>query len=317
MTDHFKTFAVVNPHSANGRTGKRWPQIAEALRAAIGAFDHAMTTRPMQAPDLTREALQKGYEMIVSVGGDGNNNEVINGFFSDGKTINSEAVFAVIPGGTGGDLARILGVRRMALEDVVRTLQGREATRSDVGRVKCAGHDGKPVLRYFINIADLGIGGESVAVVNNTTKAFGGFMSFLIGALRATLAYNNRHVRFSVDDGPVEEGKYYLITAALGKYFGGGMQVAPLSVHNDGLFDIMVLGDMTFMENLKMATLIYSGKHLTLPKIKRLQGKKLYAESNEKVYLDVDGEQPGFLPATFEILPGMVRMKQLQSDKEI
>jgi len=312
MSEHFKTFAVVNPHSANGRTGKRWPEIAAAMRAAIGPFDHAMTERPMHAPDITREALRKGYEMIVGVGGDGNNNEVINGFFDGGKAINPEAVFAVIPGGTGGDLARILGVRGISLEEVVNTLKGREATRSDVGRVTLTGHDGKPAIRYFINIADLGIGGEAVAVVNKTTKAFGGFMSFLIGSLRATLAYRNRHARFSVDDGPVEEGKYYLVTAALGQYFGGGMRVAPLAVHNDGLLDIMVLGDMSFMENLKLATLIYSGKHLSLPKIKRLQGKKLYAESNEKVYLDVDGEQPGVLPATFEILPGMVRMKQLR-----
>jgi YegS/Rv2252/BmrU family lipid kinase len=311
MDEHFKTFAVVNPHSANGRTGKKWPQLADLIRHEIGTFDFALTSRPMEAPDITREALGKGYEMVVSVGGDGNNNEIINGFFDGDKPINPDAAFAVVPGGTGGDLARILGVRGIPMEDVVKTLRGRDATRSDAGRVMNTGLDGKPQKRYYINIADLGIGGEAIVVVNKTTKALGGFMSFLIGSTRATLAYHNRYVKYRVDDGPEEEGRFYLITAALGQYFGGGMQVAPLSVHNDGLFDIMVLGDMSFMENVKLGTKIYTGKHLSMSKVKRLQGKKLYAESNEKVFIDIDGEEGGILPATFEILPGAVRMKQL------
>lgn len=312
MGDNFKTFVVVNPNSANRRTGKRWQQIAQAIKNAIGTFDFALTTRPMEAPDITRGALAKGYEMIVSVGGDGTNNEVINGFFDNRKPINPEAVFAVIPGGTGGDLARILGVRGIPIEDVANTLKGRDALLSDAGVVRLISHDGKEIERYFINIADLGIGGETVALVNRTTKAFGGKMSFFIGSLRATLAYRNRHVRFSIDDGETREGKFYLIACALGQYFGGGMRIAPLAVHNDGLLDFMIVGDTTFLENVKLGTKIYSGAHLDMPKVERLQGGKLYAESDEKVYVDIDGEQPGILPATFEILPRTVRMKQLK-----
>lgn len=313
MSGNFKTFVVVNPNSANRRTGKKWQQIAQAIKNAIGVFDFALTTRPMEAPDITRNAIAKGYEMIVSVGGDGTNNEVINGFFDNRKPLNPQAVFAVIPGGTGGDLARILGVRGVSVEEAAATLKGREAVRSDAGVVKLISHEGREVERYFINIADLGIGGETVAVVNRTTKAFGGKVSFFIGSLRATLAYRNRRVRFSIDDGEMREGKFYLIASALGQYFGGGMRIAPLAVHNDGLFDFMIVGDTTFLENVKLGTKIYSGAHLQMPKVERLQGKKLYAESDEKVYIDIDGEQPGILPATFEILPQTVRMKQLKA----
>ncbi len=313
MNENFKTLAVVNPQSANGRTGKNWPKIATVVRDAIGPFDFALTTRPMEAPDLAREALAKGYEMIVAVGGDGNNNEVINGFFDEDEPINPEAAFAVIPGGTGGDLARILGVQGISCREVAETLRGRDAVRSDAGKVTFIDHDGKEAVRYFINIADLGIGGETVAIVNRTTKAFGGRMSFLIGSVRGTLAYRNRHVRYRIDDGPQIEGKFYMITAALGQYFGGGMQSAPLAVHNDGLFDIMVLGDLSFGEILKLGTRIYKGGHIGMDKVERFQGKKLTAVSDEKVFLDVDGEQPGVLPATFDILPGAVRMKQLKA----
>lgn len=313
MTEHFKTFVVVNPHSANGRTGKRWEQISDALRAAIGTFDSAMTSRPMEAPDIAREAICKGYEMIVSVGGDGNNNEVVNGFFDGENAINKDAVFAVIPGGTGGDLARILGVRGVSLEECVNTLKGRDALRSDAGRVRFMSHSGKEDTRYFINIADAGIGGEVVAIVNRTTKFFGGKASFFIGSLRGSLSYRNRQMKFSVDGGPEKDGKFYMIAAALGQYFGGGMRAAPASVHNDGLFDIMLFGDMSFMETLKLGIKIYSGSHMTMDKIERVQGKILKISSDEKVYLDIDGEQPGVLPATFEILPGSLRMKQLRA----
>jgi len=311
MTENFKTFLVVNPHSANGRTGRNWPKIAATVRDAIGAFDFALTTRPMQAPELTRQALAKGYEMIVAVGGDGNNNEVINGFFDNDKPINPEAVFAIIPGGTGGDLARILKVRGLPYSEVVKTLKGRNAVRSDSGKVTHIDHGGKEVVRYYINIADLGIGGTVVEIVNRTTKALGGKVSFYIGSLRGTIAYHNKHVKYRIDDGPEQEGKFYLIAAAIGQYFGGGMQIAPLSVHNDGLLDIMLLGDMSFVETLKLSGKIYKGQHLNMDKVQRLQGKKLVATSEEKVYIDVDGEQPGILPATFEIMPGSVRMKQL------
>jgi len=314
MGENFKTFCVVNPHSANGRTGKNWPKLADAVRETIGAFDYALTSRPMEAPDITRKALAKGYEMIVAVGGDGNNNEVVNGFFDGEKQINPEAVFAIIPGGTGGDLARLLGVRNLPARRIAQTLTGRNAVVTDVGKLYFTNHDGNREMRYFINIADLGIGGETVAIVNRTTKALGGRMSFLIGSLRGTLAYRNRHVVYSIDDGPEKEGRFYMIAAALGQYFGGGMWAAPSSVHNDGLFDILIIGDISLVETVKLGTKIYKGAHLTMAKVELVRGKKITARSDEKVYLDMDGEQPGILPATFEIRPQSIRMKQLKPE---
>lgn len=311
--DNFKTFVVVNPHSANGRTGKRWPAISAAIKEAIGPFDYSLTNKPMQAPDLTREALQNDYEMIVAVGGDGNNNEVINGFFDNDKPINPEAVFAIVPGGTGGDLARILGVRNIKIDKVAETLKGRDAVPSDAGKLTFIDHSDNEVSRYFINIASFGLGGEVDAIVNSSSKALGGKLSFLLGGLRGFIRYKNKKVKFSVDDGPEREEKIYIVSVALGQYYGGGMQAAPNSIHNDGLFDIVVFGDFTFTDSLKLQNKIYKGAHLDMPKVDVSRGKKLVATSDETVLLDVDGEQPGRLPATFEIIPGTVRMKQLKA----
>jgi len=222
-------------------------------------------------------------------------------------------VFAIVPGGTGGDLARILGVRNIKIDKVAETLKGRDAVPSDAGKLTFIDHSDNEVSRYFINIASFGLGGEVDAIVNSSSKALGGKLSFLLGGLRGFIRYKNKKVKFSVDDGPEREEKIYIVSVALGQYYGGGMQAAPNSIHNDGLFDIVVFGDFTFTDSLKLQNKIYKGAHLDMPKVDVSRGKKLVATSDETVLLDVDGEQPGRLPATFEIIPGTVRMKQLKA----
>src|SRR5882724_5849743 len=104
-----KTFLVVNPQSGNGDTGKRWAELGAKVKQAIPDSDHAFTNAPMHAVSLAREALGKGYKCIVAVGGDGTINEVVNGFFDGGKTIDPDAVLAVLPRGTGGDFRKTFG----------------------------------------------------------------------------------------------------------------------------------------------------------------------------------------------------------------
>src|SRR5690349_3585218 len=101
-----KTFFVVNPQSANGQTGRKWAELSARLASVLGSFGHAFTARPMDAAAHAAKALDEGYECVVAVGGDGTINEVVNGFFRDGKAIRSDAVLGVLPRGTGGDFKR-------------------------------------------------------------------------------------------------------------------------------------------------------------------------------------------------------------------
>src|SRR5262249_61374666 len=108
-----RTFLVVNPQSAGGATGRRWPEIrAEVLRAVGDGAQHAFTERPMHAAALTAEALKSGFRRIVAVGGDGTLNEVVNGFFQDGNGAPADACLALVPRGTGGGVPRALGPDR-------------------------------------------------------------------------------------------------------------------------------------------------------------------------------------------------------------
>ena len=104
----------------------------------------------------------------------------------------------------------------------------------------------------------------------------------------------------------------FAIYLALGEYAGGGMRFAPGSRPDEGFFDIIVAGDLSPLGALRYTLRTYRGEHLSLPRVQRFWGQKLEAESPDRVFLDLDGENPGFLPAVFEIRPGMIRLKQLK-----
>ena len=125
-----RTFLVVNPKSASGETGRRWPEIhAEVLRT-LGEADHAFTERPMHAAELTATALRDGYRRIVAIGGDGTVNEVVNGFFRHPGGVPPDARLALIPRGTGGDFRRTFGLEGGLREACSRLSTSREGSAS-------------------------------------------------------------------------------------------------------------------------------------------------------------------------------------------
>ena len=306
--DHFRTVAVVNPNSANGRTGKDWPQIEKAIRRAIPDVEVVMTDAPGDATEKTRKALNDGFEMVVSVGGDGTNNEVVNGFFTKGKPVKGKAVFGVLSRGTGSDLIKTLGIPK-AYEESAPRLAGRDTAPLDVGKMTYVTHAGRTAVRYFINIASFGIGGDVDRRVNETTKFFGGKASFLWASLMGLLRWTNKPVTIRIDDGEPEDLRMFSGVVANGQYFGGGMWVAPQAKMDDGRFDVVLMGDLSRAEVMTSMTRIYKGRHFPHPKVRYTNARVVRAESDAEVLIDLDGEQPGRLPATFEILPGAIRIK--------
>ena len=238
MSQHLKTFCVVNPNSANGSTRRLWPEIHTRIQAAIGEVGVGLTEAPGHATELARQALEQGYEQIVAVGGDGTNNEVVNGFFrQDGTPLAPEAVFAFVTRGTGGDFRRIFGFD-LELQTFVDNLAGRDAPRADVGRLQFRDHDGQRAVRYFINIASFGIGGLVDEKVNAASKVLGGKASFMIATVKALLQYRNQTVRMVADDGEPRTLKVNNVAVANGQYFGGGMWIAPMARIDDGWLEV-------------------------------------------------------------------------------
>lgn len=309
MDQTFKTMVVVNPNSSNGRTGKQWDPIHEALKDKLGTFDFVMTEERGHATPLTAQALGDGYEMIVSVGGDGTHNEVVNGFFTPDGPVNSDAVFAPVTSGTGGDFRKTFGVDKGPFAAIQR-LGGEDTRRIDVGRFSFLEHEGVQKVAHFVNILSFGIGGLVDHMVNTTTKALGGKTSFFIATLRALARFKAQEVTLTLDDGEPFTTTIHNVAVANGQYFGGGMQVAPDAQPDDGLFDVVSFENMSTMQFMGMGSSIYKGTHVQHKNVLVRRAKKLVAQSPDPaVLLDVDGEQLGVLPITIENLEQALRLK--------
>lgn len=309
-----KPVFIVNPNSANGSTRKEWPAIEALARRVFPSLRVAFTSKPFEAPDLARAALRDGADLVVSVGGDGTHNEVVNGFFEGDEIVRPGAALAVLSRGTGGDFRRTLGLGRCVGKEMAAAVEQLAACRlapCDVGRLEYTADDGSLRVRRFINIASFGIGGEVDRRVNESSKALGGKVSFLIGSVKASLAYKNRRVRVLVDGAPFVEGPIYSVAVANGKYFGGGMMMAPGAEIDDGFFDVVACGDFTFGESLQLGRTVYKGRHVAMPKVRQTRARSVVATSDETVLLDVDGEAPGRLYAKFDLIAAPIRVLRI------
>ncbi len=297
-----KIVFIVNPHSGNGSTGRKWADIHAAAESRLGTFTSCMTSGPGDATRIARSHLLDGAEVIVCVGGDGTLNEVVNGFMDEDGPIRKDAILGFIPKGTGCDFVRTTAIPR-GIEESLDTIRCCHSCLIDIGRLRYRSHDDAPCTRYFHNITSFGLGGEVVDKVNRTTKAFGPFISFIWSTLITLLCYGKKTIRLKVDDRYDEEIKIWNVAVANGQYHGGGMQVAPEAVINDGLFHITVIGDLSLAGVFRHLPKLYNGKINKIREVSFLTGKKVEAYSEQPVLLDVDGEQPGRLPVVIDIIP--------------
>jgi diacylglycerol kinase (ATP) len=301
------TVFVVNPVSGNGRTGRHWRGYESFFRRHLGpAFEVRVTERPGHATILTQDALVNGATTVVSVGGDGTLNEVTNGFLDGtGRPWNRDARLAVLSLGTGSDFIKTLGETRKP-EDLVQRLRDDRVRVIDVGLCQYM-KAGAPRSRYFINVAEIGSGGAVVDRVNRMTKILGGKMSFLIAILRTLPRYQNTVMAYEADGGPRTEATLNDLVVANGRFFGGGLQPAPHADLEDGLFDVVTIGDIDFGTTRKNLSLLREGKHLGLPYITWFRAKELVTHTAHEM-IDLDGEYVGQRAQRFEILPRAIRL---------
>jgi diacylglycerol kinase (ATP) len=300
-------FVVLNPASAGGRTHRHWPAIKAALNAAGVAFDLHRTTGQGDATDAVRTALGRGYRTIVVVGGDGTLNEAVNGFFGpSGYPIGGDACIGLLPSGTGGDFRRAAGIPSR-LDAAARLIASGSSQQIDVGRVDFA--DGE--RRFFINIADCGMGGEVVARINRSTHKRGGIRGsaiFLGVSLTTLWGYSSRVARIEVDGVTIERDVRSVVVAN-GRYFGGGMRVAPDAALDDGHFDVVIIGETGRTRALSGIASLYRGRHVTRREVEVHRAREVRVSCVDPPMLfDVEGEQVGTTPATLTCLPNALRL---------
>jgi diacylglycerol kinase (ATP) len=304
-----RAFIVVNPKAQNGRASKEWPKLEQMIAEGYhGEYRVEFTSGPLHATSLTKQALREGYDLVVALGGDGLLNEVVNGFFEQGRATNPDSTLGILPFATAADFIKTIGIPR-DFKDAVKRLDGSSSRRCDVGLISCESLAGQSISRYFINVAEFGVGADVVDRVNRTTKRFGGRTSFTWGILRTIPFYSNKTVSYSIDKGAEIEERINNFVVANGRFYGAGLKPAPKAEIDDGLFDISIIGDLGLFESISSLGKLRDGTYLELPKVTSKRGTVVAARCSEQLLIEADGEVVGKLPATFELIPSAIRVK--------
>jgi YegS/Rv2252/BmrU family lipid kinase len=310
-----KIAVVVNPFSGNGRTARQWPKVAGMFEDLMGDFAFLQTEHPGHATNLVRQALREGYDRIISVGGDGTHHEVLNGFYDGMLPVNPRAAMAIMPLGTGSDLARTLGMPK-GLNAVPHLVSDHVVT-ADLGRATFSLPGGGQQYLYFINTCHIGMGGAVVERANRHTKWYGGFLTYLWAVVKTLALYRSPYLELDIDGVQLDQVCRDVIIAK-GQYDGGGMHVAPNAEINNGLFDVYVIGDTSRMFCLRHMRTMYQGRLLEVPDhVRYFRAARIAARSDRRVLINLDGEQPGQLPAMIEVIPKALNIVTASPEHEI
>jgi len=299
-------FAILNPNAGKGKGKKDWSRIADLLNDNGIKFSVKFTEKKEQATEFTRELIAGGYRKIISIGGDGTLNEIVNGIFTQDHCSPSEIILSMIPVGTGNDWGRMFGIP-LVYEGSVQVIREEKKMLHDIGVIDY--FNGKEEQRrYFLNIAGLGF--ESVVVRKTNKQKDKGKSSkaiYLLNLLSSLISYRNTPAEITID-GKTSKAKIFSINVGNGRYCGGGMRQTPDAIPDDGLLDITVIKEMGKIEIIRNLHLLYDGTILSHPKVDGYRSTNLKVNSDSLLYLEADGESLGHAPAEFSILPSAVNI---------
>lgn len=306
---------ILNPNAGGGAALRTVSAIGEALVRHGLAHEIVLTRARGHATELARAAAADGVEIIAVAGGDGTLNEVAQAYVGQAGVPVRGPELALIPCGTRGDFRRTLGIEAAGtdlVEDAVARIRDGSARPVDLGVLRSVGAPGEELFRAFINVASFGIGGQVDAIASTSPKWMGGRASLVMAAVRAMASYKNASVRIKVDGAAFYEGRVYNVAIANGRFFGGGMMIAPHADPSDGRLEVVAMCDLTRAEVLGLASKIYRGVHLDAAGVRSTSGKVIEAELVHpwaSVLIDIDGEQAGKLPLRATVAKGALSFR--------
>ena len=305
---------VLNPVAGGGRAAQLWPQFKAEIRRQLGDFTLLKTEGPEDAARFARQLAGQGCELVIASGGDGTIGETVDGLLTSGLAPHAMPRFAILPCGTGSDFARSIGMTGTPQEMATLIAAGK-VREIDAGRVTFVDDDGRAATRHFINIASLGLSGPTSRAVNRAKRSgkASGQLLVMWHTIRELIRYRFQDVRITVDDAAPVEARIAVVAAANGRFFGGGMMIAPQAELDDGMFDFVIFRGAAKLSLIKDMRLLYDGSHVGHPAVTILRGRKIIVEpagdaALNTAQLDIDGESPGSIPATFEVLPKAIKV---------
>jgi YegS/Rv2252/BmrU family lipid kinase len=307
LFDPNKSVVIVNPAAGGGLVARRWETYLHKLRSAIGEAQILKTEKAGDGIDLARQAVEDDVTTVFSFGGDGTHNEVLNGILT-AKT-QHHVTMGILHAGTGGDFRKML-VGGGRLQSTLDRLPSAEAKPIDAIQVDYHTDDGQPARRFCLNIAQAGLAGVVDRHVNASSKRLGGTATFLIATLRAVARYKPSALTVTIDGETQEVKPLTNIVIANGRYAGGGMLLAPNAQLADHAMDVLLIQHAPLLKTLRLTPKIYSGTHIETDLVESFRASRIEVsfDGDEPIYLDIDGESPGKLPATFTLLPNAISL---------
>lgn len=306
-----KWLVVVNPKASVGKSGKDWPIIKQLLVDNEIAFDDVLTEYPRHAIEIVRNAIvEKGYRKFISVGGDGTNNEVINGIFMQDVVPTTDITMAALPIGTGNDWRRTFDIP-LEYDEVIKIIKAGHTFAHDIGKLTYY-NDGDPKIRYFLNAAGTGLD-EMVCNTTNLMKqqGKGGTIRYLISVVKCLLKYKVTHVQIEVDGQQVFDDSILSLSVGNCRFNGGGMMMMPNAIPDDGMFDITVIRKVSIFKFAANVKNIYDGTFIhKLKEVQTFRGKNIRIVSipPHSLKVETEGETLNNSPFNFEILTKAVNM---------
>lgn len=306
ITNIKEWLVIVNPNAGKGKGLRDWHLIAEFLKRKHISFTVKFTESKGHAVILTQEGLNNGCRNIITVGGDGTLNEVINGIFTDLSCPPTDILLALIPVGTGNDWGRMFGIP-LDYEKAAGIISEGRVMLHDIGMVTYF-EGAEKKLRYFINIAGLGFESDVVRRTNyQKEKGYGGKAIYFFNLLMSLLSYKNTSAEICVD-GEKTSAEVFSINVGNGKYCGGGMRQTPNALPDDGLLDVTVINGIGKIEIIRNLKILYDGSILSHPKIDGYKCRNLKVSSDSIIWVEADGESLGHTPAEFSLLPAAINI---------
>ncbi len=298
---------IANPRSGRGKVGAHLVEIERILTGAGLAYRVVRTTHPGHATEAARDALGRGERYLVAAGGDGTVHEVLNGMIADDQPVAGDAVLGVVAAGSGCDFVRSFGLPGDAVQ-AARHLAGDQARPIDVGKVTFSSGTapGTAVTRYFANIAEAGLGGAVVARAAGLPAFLGG-AKYFCGFWLTLPRFAPRAVRLDADGRELAWRAFNVVVANC-RFYGGGMQISPKSEPADGALEVLVMAGPK-SDSFTTLPKVYRGTHLPHRHIAELRASRVRVEADPPLPIEADGEILGTTPATFEIIPGAIRLK--------
>lgn len=299
-------YIIANPTAGNHTARRKLSVIQKQLSASGITFELVETQYQKEAIQLVQQATQKGFRKIMAIGGDGTNNEVINGILNQTITPSHEITYCLLPVGTGNDWIKEYKIPT-PIEKWIAALSSSTIFLQDIGKVSFF-KNGKQQQRYFANVAGMAYDPFVLSEMEKLKRPITNRLAYLAYGMYYVFKYKLQRARVSFNNSSVEN-YFYLINAGICRYSGGGMQLVPHAIPDDGHLALTLAGPLSKLGVILNSYRFYNGSIGAHPKVDTFSTKHIKVEAiDDPILVEVDGEVLGETPVEFSIIPKALKI---------